>query len=121
MNRWQRDPDWDRNMYPLPHEERVDQHREEARKVAGDLERREIQRHLRNTRPALDAAVAKDQGDHDQARADLPAGPEEGQRGGPSHRAGHQEAGPGPGADEPDPGLPEVPPGSGQEADETSA
>ncbi len=38
-NAWQRDPDWDRNMYPLPHEEREDQRKAEQRMVDADLER----------------------------------------------------------------------------------
>lgn len=38
-NRWQRDPDWDRDLFPSTHEQRADERADEQRRVDGDLER----------------------------------------------------------------------------------
>ena len=41
LNAWQNDPDWDRHMYPSPHEQRIDDMKAEQRMVEADLERLE--------------------------------------------------------------------------------
>jgi hypothetical protein len=39
INAWQNDPDWDRHLFPSPHEQREDERKEEQQMVDADLER----------------------------------------------------------------------------------